>query len=179
MSSDSRRPRVLTVGAYERDNFGDLLFLLVTERYLPDFEIVPVAPFAADMTALMDREVIAYGDYLADQDADVIWCVGGQTGATTRESAFGMSKSAEELAAYRAAPPKARRALLDVAYGGAPILSPYIPNPGAFERNAGAVNVLNSVGLAGVAGLTGRMREEVVAVLRSACLLYTSDAADE
>ena len=28
------RPRVLLVGAYERDNFGDLLFLLVTERYL-------------------------------------------------------------------------------------------------------------------------------------------------
>ena len=23
-------PRILTVGAYERDNFGDLLFLLVT-----------------------------------------------------------------------------------------------------------------------------------------------------
>ena len=29
-----RTPRVLTVGAYERDNVGDLLFLLVTERYL-------------------------------------------------------------------------------------------------------------------------------------------------
>jgi hypothetical protein len=27
-----RAPRVLLVGAYERDNFGDLLFLLVTER---------------------------------------------------------------------------------------------------------------------------------------------------
>ena len=30
----SASPRVLLVGAYERDNLGDLLFLLVTERYL-------------------------------------------------------------------------------------------------------------------------------------------------
>ena len=40
------------MGAYERDNFGDLLFLLVTERYLEGADVVAAAPFAADMRAL-------------------------------------------------------------------------------------------------------------------------------
>jgi hypothetical protein len=57
-------PRVLMVGAYERDNLGDLLFLLVTERYLPHAEIVSAAPFGADMTTLLDRRVHAYGPLL-------------------------------------------------------------------------------------------------------------------
>ena len=37
-------PRVLAVGAYERDNVGDLLFLLVTERYLRGAQVVAAAP---------------------------------------------------------------------------------------------------------------------------------------
>jgi hypothetical protein len=52
------------VGPYERDNVGDLLFLLVTERYLPDAQITASAPFGADMTALLDRKVHAYGPLL-------------------------------------------------------------------------------------------------------------------
>ena len=73
-------PRVLSVGAYERDNFGDLLFLLVTERYLEGSEVVASAPFAADMTALLDRKVGAVGDALSENRFDAIWTVGGQVG---------------------------------------------------------------------------------------------------
>jgi hypothetical protein len=57
----ARAPRVLLVGAYERDNFGDLLFLLVTERYLEGADVVAAAPFSADMRHLLGREIPAYG----------------------------------------------------------------------------------------------------------------------
>jgi hypothetical protein len=76
----ARSIRVLLAGAYERDNFGDLLFLLVTERYLDGAEVVAAAPFSADMRALVDRHVPAYGPLLRDEAFDAIWTVGGQVG---------------------------------------------------------------------------------------------------
>lgn len=152
-------PRVLTVGAYERDNFGDLLFLLLTERYLTGSDVVAAAPFAADMTDLLDRRVLAVGDALRDSDVDVIWTVGGQVGGTTPESALRMSKAPAEHAGLRATVPT----------------SPYIPTPGAFERNAAAVTVLNSVGLTGARVLPPHVREEVVEVLRSTDVVSVRD----
>ena len=122
-------PRVLSVGAYERDNFGDLLFLLVTERYLEGSEVVASAPFAADMTALLDREVGAVGDALSESRFDAIWTAGGQVGGTSLEGAFKMSKSADEYAAYLAASPSQRREMARAAVHGAPLVSPYIPTP--------------------------------------------------
>ena len=76
-------PRVLLVGAYERDNLGDLLFLLVTERYLEGAEVVAGAPFSADMRELLDRKVPAYGPLLQAEAFDAIWTVGGQVGLST------------------------------------------------------------------------------------------------
>lgn len=171
----SSRPRLLTVGPYERDNVGDLLFLLVTEAYLPDFDIVPGAPFASDMTDVLGRQVVAYGDVLAGEQVDAIWSVGGQIGGVGLEGAFGMSRPPAEVEAYRDASAGERAALLRAAYGGAPIVSPYLPTPGAFERNAGAVTVANSVGLAGIAGLRPHVREELVEVLRTTDVVSVRD----
>src|SRR5215218_1336037 len=95
--SSSRR--VLLVGAYERDNFGDLLFLLVTERYL-----VAAAPFSADMRALLGRHIPAYGPLLRDEAFDAIWTVGGQVGRVDLLRAYRMSASPEAWAAFEAAP---------------------------------------------------------------------------
>lgn len=162
-------PRILTVGAYERDNFGDLLFLLVTERYLTGSEVVASAPFAADMTELLDRPVSAVGDELSGSRFDAVWTVGGQIGGTTLEGAFKMSRPAAEHDAYLAAPSAEKRAILRAAMHGAPLSSPYLPTPGAFELNAGAVTVLNSVGLAGLASVAKarpHLGEELVETLR-------------
>ena len=132
-----RPARVLTVGAYERDNFGDLLFLLVTERYLAGSEVVASAPFAADMTELLDRRVVALGDELTDNDIDAVWTVGGQVGGTTVGSAFRMSKSRKEYAAYMASPPAEQREILKAALHGAPLASPYVPTPGCVPAQRG------------------------------------------
>jgi hypothetical protein len=86
-----------------------------------------------------------------------------------------MSRSPAEYSRYRAASPSEQRALIQQAFHGAPLVSPYIPNPGSFPRNAGAVSVLNSVGLSGAGVLPPHVREEVVEVLRSTDVVSVRD----
>jgi len=164
----SSSPRVLLVGAYERDNFGDLLFLLVTERYLGGAEVVAAAPFSADMRSLLDRRIPAYGPLLRDEPFDAIWTVGGQVGRVDLRRAYKMSASPEAWAEFEAAPEARQRALLARATGGAPPLSPYIPLASEYPRNAGAVTVLNSVGIAGA-------RRAAIAALRNATAVAVRD----
>lgn len=172
----SDRLRVLTVGAYERDNFGDLLFLQVTEKYLPGAEIVAAAPFAADMTELLDREVGAFGDLLRDESFDAVWSVGGQIGGTNMEAAFRMSMAPDVNVEFKAAPYARQRELLAAAIHDAPLVSPYLPTPAAFPLNAGAVTVVNSAGLAGVRARPWHIRKELLEVLRTTDAVSVRDA---
>ena len=98
------------MGAYERDNFGDLLFLLVTERYLGGADVVAAAPFAADMRQLLGRRIPAFGPLLRDEAFDAVWTVGGQVGRVDLERAYKMSATPARVAALRAglrgAPPR-------------------------------------------------------------------------
>ena len=141
--------RVLLVGAYERHNFGDLLFLLLTERCLGGAEVVAAAPFAADMTALLDRQVPAYGPLLDAERFDAIWTVGGQVGAVDLARAYRMSASPAAYRKYLGAVDEEREAILRAAAGGTPLVAPYVPAPLAHPLNADAIAVLNSAGLAG------------------------------
>jgi polysaccharide pyruvyl transferase WcaK-like protein len=167
--------RILLVGAYERDNFGDLLFLLVTERYLDGAEVVAAAPFSADMRALLDREVPAYGPLLREATFDAIWTVGGQVGRVDLRRAFRMSATEEEWRAFGASPEAEQLAIMRRAVGGAPMVSPYIPLPSEYPRNAGALTVLNSVGIAGVRGVAPVRREALIAGLRGASAITVRD----
>jgi len=50
---------VALVGAFERDNFGDLLFLLVTERLLAPWPTVALGLLSADLSKQCDRQIIS------------------------------------------------------------------------------------------------------------------------
>ena len=163
------------MGAYERDNFGDLLFLLVTERYLEGADVVAAAPFAADMRALLDRRIPAYGPLLRDERFDAVWTVGGQVGRIDIERAFKLSAPPRAWRRYARAGEARRRALLRRHTGGVPLASPYIPVPSAYPRNAGTLTVLNSVGIAGVRGIESPRRDAIVEALRSAGAVAVRD----
>src|SRR4051812_7714316 len=139
------RPQVLLVGAYERDNFGDLLFLLVTERYLERADVVAAAPFAADMRGLLGRRIPAYGPLLAKRGFDAVWTVGGQVGRMDLERAYRLSASPRAWRRFAAASEARRAAILRRKAGEVPIHSPYIPLASDFPRAAGSAAVLNSV----------------------------------
>ena len=176
-SEPTRPPRVLIVGAYERDNVGDLLFLLVTEQYLPHAEVFSTAPFSADMTALLDRQVHAYGPLLQAETFDVIWTAGGQVGGTDLKSAFRMSASQEDYRAYQKGSVDERAEILRRVAGEVPIVSPYMPSAIAYPLNASSISVLNSVGVGGIRAVEPVRREELVALLRGQTLISVRDQA--
>lgn len=167
--------RVLLVGAYERDNLGDLLFLLVTERYLEGAEVVAAAPFSADMRAQLGRRIPAYGPLLRSQSFDAIWTVGGQVGRVDVARAYKMSAKPRAWRRFERGSEPARARILRRATGGPPPASPYIPLPAAYPRNADVPAVLNSVGIAGVGGIEPPRREAVVAALRGAAAITVRD----
>lgn len=167
--------RVLLVGAYERDNLGDLLFLLVTERYLQGADVVAAAPFSADMRPQLGRRIPAYGPLLRDEPFDAIWTVGGQVGRVDVARAYRMSARPRAWRRYERRSEAARARILRRAAGGPPPPSPYIPLPASYPRNADAPAVINSVGIAGVRGIEPGRREAVVAALRGAAAITVRD----
>ena len=177
MTRSPAAPRILLVGAYERDNFGDLLYLHVTERYLADAETVASAPFSADMTALLDRKVPGYAPLLRAQSFDAIWTVGGQVGAIDLRRAYRMSAPAHTYRQHRRLPRRWRERALRRAAGELTPLSPYIPSPREFPRNAGAVTVVNSAGLSGIRHVEPERREKLIALLRGQTAIAVRDRA--
>ena len=165
-------PRVLLVGAYERDNLGDLLFLLVTERYVAEAEVVAAAPFAADMRALLDRRVHAYGPLLRDEPWDVVWTVGGQIGSIDLRRAYRLSASPEALARFDRANPLTRARILRRAVGGVRVEAPYIP-----DLTPGALTIVNSAGLSGIRWLPAGRRDRLIALLRTRSSITVRDGA--
>ncbi len=165
-------PRILLVGAYERDNLGDLLFLLVTERYVAEAEVVAAAPFAADMRALLDRRVHAYGPLLRDEPWDVVWTVGGQIGSIDLRRAYRLSASPEALARFDRANPLTRARILRRAVGGVRVEAPYIP-----DLTPGALTIVNSAGLSGIRWLPAGRRDRLIALLRTRSSITVRDGA--
>jgi hypothetical protein len=133
--------RVLLVGAYERDNLGDLLFLLVTERYLGSADVVAAAPFSADMRAQLGRRIPAYGPLLRSEPFDAIWTVGGQVGRVDAARAYKMSARPRAYRRFERRSDASRARILRRAAGGPPPDSPYIPLPDAVH----ALGVLDPV----------------------------------
>lgn len=73
---------VALVGAYERDNFGDLLFALVAPR-LFDEEVTLTAPFPGRVDELIGDKVVLYGPLFERGGPDIVWVAGGEVGASS------------------------------------------------------------------------------------------------
>lgn len=173
-----RGPRdVLLVGAYERDNFGDLLFLLMTERYLPTDSITAAAPLPADMSAVFGRYVPAYGPLLKTRSFDTVWTVGGEIGSVSLGAAYSYSLSPEMLAVYRACDAAGRSAIRRSMSSDIDTDLAYVPTLGDFHLNDTARQVLNSVGISAVNRLKPAERERVIGKIAAADMITVRDRA--
>lgn len=171
----SDRSRVLLVGAYERDNFGDLLFLVQTEHYLSGHDLLAAAPFPGDMTDLLDRTIPAYGPLLEGERFDHVWTVGGEVGATTFAGAVNMSLPLDQLRAYRDADDATKERMLVELRGEIHQDTPYMPRLSAYPLNAGAGAVLHSVGLAGLPKQPATRQRDILHVFREATAVNVRD----
>ncbi|WP_162564284.1 polysaccharide pyruvyl transferase family protein [Microbacterium ureisolvens] len=150
------------VGAYERDNFGDILFLEQTRHYLGGIESVACAPSSGDTSAVGGDAVEAYSAVFARSEIRFVWTVGGEAGATSVGDALRMSGGSLE--------PSSLGMITSSA-------SPYLPRPTRHVATARVPAIVNSVGISGVATLHGARRLEAIASLREASFLSVRDRA--
>lgn len=175
MSSPSSLPAVVACGAYERDNLGDLLFLVVSEHFARGLvDVAFTAPIAADMTDLLDRQISSTGALLTEGAYGGIWTVGGEVGSTRREYVYRTSVDPPEWRRFTALDATAQDALLDGVMN-ARMESPYVPRPSVFPRNRNARLVLNSVGVSGIGGLPPWRAAVATAALREAAYISVRD----
>lgn len=83
---------ILLIGAYERDNFGDLLFAKVCEKLFSPYQTIKGSLLGRDLTAIGGDQVVSARSYLKTQSQPpqaIIHC-GGETLACTKDLAVDM-----------------------------------------------------------------------------------------
>lgn len=168
-------PQVVACGAYERDNIGDLLFLVVSAHFAKGVvETEFTAPIAADMTALLGREITSTGAQLSSREIQGIWTVGGEVGSTLREYVYRTAVDAEEWERFSELDATTQDTMLDEVME-ARLESPYVPRPSSFPLNHSARLVLNSIGISGISGLPAWRAAVATSALREARYISVRD----
>ena len=142
----AREPVVL-VGAFERDNFGDQLFAIYSQKYLDDYPTRLTAPFAGEADHLLGAKVEPYAHAIAKQPPKAVWVVGGEVGGVTLDIAFVMSSNESTYRRIGRLRSNERLSELEHLTGLSRFSVAYLPRMSAFEETMGAVCVVNSVGL--------------------------------
>lgn len=141
--------RLLLVGAYERDNFGDILFAILTRGRLRARGHFPVlsSPVHSDMRHIFGDFVHAYDGLLQSFTWDALWVAGGEIGGAGVLEAAGMALEPSTSRIYKGATvPGAIDRLREQL--GAPDNEQlaYLPDLSCYYPNESAGLVVNSVG---------------------------------
>jgi hypothetical protein len=145
----NRGRRILLIGAYERDNLGDILFGIITRDRLRKrgHTVVLSSMVFSDMREIFGEFIHSYDALLRAYPWDVVWVVGGEVGSVRVAEATRLtlqlstsrlyandiqSNDAEILRNQLCAPP-----------GN---LLAYVPDLASYRHNQDAVLIVNSVG---------------------------------
>lgn len=158
------------IGAYERDNFGDLLFLERTRRYLAaaGMHELTLAPFSSSHEQLTGAPVGAISTAARSGACGALWTVGGEVGGVAAHSAYLMLDDEARAVGYHDLPRRARREIIRREFDGPLLDLAYLPRPSEFPASWHVPSVLNSVGLSGIAGLTAEVAANARYALRDA-----------
>lgn len=167
---------VVAVGAYERDNFGDMMYAELVDRVVGSrANFTFAAPFARDMTTAFGRDVPAAAPILDKGPVDAIWTVGGEVGTAELGHAY-RTAFGENARAFNGMSPEQREEVLSEATGTDVRDSAYMPRPSSHRGSAAAAFVLNSVGLSAITRIGGARRAALDATLREASFISVRDA---
>ena len=168
------------MGAYERDNFGDLLFYQLTKQYLTDHRVMAGSVIGADMSALLGARVLPYNDVLAARAWDAVWVVGGEIGGVDTGNALTMSLNDHDGEIFDAAGPRGRSSIARYLADSSTTAPAYIPELNRFELNAATPLIINSVGL-GTMRPAGESEgdDAAIAALRRANSLVVRDSLSQ
>lgn len=138
---------ILAVGAYERDNFGDALFLEVLKRALPDDNIIPGSIIAGDVRDAYGFVTIPYDYVLTNYSIDAVWVVGGEVGGVNTTAALEMS--AEKLLLKHDTPQQlgVDKKIENLLGASRRNKRAYIPDMKIYKKNIETPLIIQSVGL--------------------------------
>ncbi|UGS26389.1 polysaccharide pyruvyl transferase family protein [Microbacterium resistens] len=169
-------PNVVAVGAYERDNFGDMLYAELVDQLVGSrAKFTFAAPFARDMTRAFGRDIPAVAPLLDRGPVDAIWTVGGEVGTAELGHAY-RTAFGENSRAFNRMTPEQREEVLFQATGTHVRDSAYMPRPSSHRGSADAAFVLNSVGLSAISRIRGARRAALDATLHEATFISVRDA---
>lgn len=142
------KKNILTIGAYERDNFGDLLFFIVLKAALQNYQcnLVPSSVIASDMREYFGEFVYPYHFLLQKYRWDAVWVVGGQIGACDKNSGLKMSLSRENLTCYELINDSDKKLLRKYFIGNDNEFLAYLPSIKDYAKNKHTKYIINSVG---------------------------------
>lgn len=138
--------KVLTIGAYERDNFGDLLFFILTKSYLKKAIVIPSSIKYSNMNKLMSETVLPYDTLLSKYIWDAIVVVGGEVGGVDTDSALNMSLSGKLREIFINGDKNTKSKIKKFLCCGEET-NAYLPDLDKYERNKETPLILSSVGL--------------------------------
>ena len=182
LSKSSMTAQVLLVGAYERDNFGDLLFYELTREYFDGHTVLAGSVIGADMTRLIGIRVHPHNDLLATRAFDLVWVVGGEIGGVDTRGALAMSLSDEDGSVFDGAGMRGKELIARFLSGAGADAPAYLPVLSRFPANADTPLVLNSVGLGNLrpaitAAGAGTVADPAIPVIRGAAEVVVRDSA--
>lgn len=147
LSQANRSREVLLIGAYERDNFGDLLLYQLTKGYLTECRVVAGSIIGADMAALIGDPVLPYNDLLTARSWDAVWVVGGEVGGVDTGNALTMSLNEHDGQIFDRASSHGREVISQYLADSSTIAPAYIPQLDRFPLSNSTPMIVNSVGL--------------------------------
>ncbi|ODT42414.1 MAG: hypothetical protein ABS62_03150 [Microbacterium sp. SCN 70-200] len=165
------------LGAYERDNFGDILFLERTERYLAHSGVValPLTPFKSTPELLSRRPAHTLTEASENGHLDGVWTVGGEVAGVAMYAAYGMLGTLQQSAGFSDAPRRVRRRIIRDESGARLTDLAYLPRMSSRGVLRPLPLVVNSVGLSGIRSLQRDMRASAETALREADFVSVRD----
>ncbi|GAB3273890.1 polysaccharide pyruvyl transferase family protein [Arthrobacter pigmenti] len=167
--------KALLVGAYERDNFGDILFLLLTEKYLARADVTAAAPMHADMSHVFGRYIPAYAPLLKTARWDSVWSVGGELGRVSLPAALNYSLSDDMRVVYKGQDREGQRAIRKALSSDVDHDLVYVPTMHEYPLNYQANLIINSAGLSGMASFAPNIERRYLRKVRAAKVINVRD----
>lgn len=160
---------ILAVGAYERDNFGDLLFLYILRKLLKDkANIIPSSIVFSDMRKINGEVIFPYDFLLKKYKFDGIFTVGGEVGGVDIVGALMMDISKKENEAIF----RNKQDLNEIVEFYTNISQEsekhaYIIDRRDYPLNLDTPNILNSVGLSNIKNLNDKFLLKTQDILKN------------
>lgn len=170
------KKKILAIGAYERDNFGDLLFYQMLKSFLRNHDVIAGSIMYSDMRQTLGEKVLPYTHLLEQHPWDAVWVVGGEVGGVDIDMAYRMSLDQSNVDVYdRLSPAKKRLVQQTLSAGSVPEMA-YLPELDRLKLEKRPRLIINSVGVSNISLMQDQAhRRRSNKVLRSATILSVRD----